>query len=214
MTELNPLLVQWHGTLLHLARVFGSASDVHQTNLYARAANIVKLSQEYRKELNTPLLRQPDVRQRRSKIPGAGAMEAAAEAMERLEALIDAGSYVERTDDGAWRGYYDIKNKLHLRWLKLLDLRKELRNVNMARYEMEATVPIEFYARILAKSARTRPQVQPEQALAVITLYHAGVDARYAASVIDPLDLNDENAARVIQMYADGIPAEFASVLA
>ena len=214
MTELNPLLVQWHGTLLHLARVFGSASDIHQTNLYARAANIVKLSQEHRKELNTPVLRQPDTRQRRAKIPGAGAMDAAAEAMERLEALIDAGSYVERTEDGARRGYYEIKNKLHLRWLKLLDLRNELRNVNMARYEMEATVPIEFYARILAKSAHTRPQVQREQALAIIALYQAGVDAQYVVSAIDPLELNAESAARVIQMYEDGIPAEFASVLA
>lgn len=214
MTELNPLLVQWHGTLVHLAHVFGSASDSYRTNLYARAANIRKLSDENRKELGTPVLRDPDVHRRRVKIPGVGAVDAGSEAIERLQALIDAGGYIERSGEGAWRSFYDVKSKLHLRWLKLLDLRKELRNVNMARYEMEATVPIEFYARILAKSAQTRPQVQQEQARAIITLYQSGVDSRYVASIVNPLELDADSAARVIQMYQDGIPAEFASTLA
>lgn len=213
MTELNALLTQWHGTLLQLTHVYGSASDIYRTNLTARTDSIAKLSHAYREALGTPRLL---LRPARQKIPGAGAIAAASAALEQLDALIDIGGRVEYAQAGqreSLRKFWDIQSKLHLRWVKLFDLRKDLRKFNIARYEMEACVPVEFYAPILRKNPDTRPPVSPEQAEAIIMLYHSGIEASYVAASVEPFQLDEAAAQRVLGMYREGIPSEFGSAL-
>jgi hypothetical protein len=212
VTELNAYLIDCHRTLIHVAWVFGSASDSQRVNVLARAASLGRLSNEYRDELHTPIL---TTRKDMGKIPAAGAAQMASNALERLNAVISAGSYVEYPSDVHGPGRYDFQRKLDLRWNKLFQLRKDLRHVNMLRYEMEGTIPTEFYATILGKSPQTRPLATPGQAQAIIDLYAAGIPAGYIASVISPESLViEEKLAQMKAMYAEGIPAEFAASIA
>lgn len=216
MTELNALLKEWHATLAELTYVYGSANEVYHKNLLARTNSIRALSSEYRESLGTPVL-YPAGSGRHS--GPKHAVAAGKKALERLDELVVIAGQVEYPEGGNRPDFYTVRNKLNLRWQKLFELRKELRGVDLHRTEMLRTVPKEFYCALLRVDtskivyARDLQPVAPAEAAAIIELYAAGIPANYATGALARENLNPENARLVIEMHQDGISAEFASVM-
>lgn len=216
MTELNVLLKEWYGTLAELTRVYGSLNEAYRKNLSARTNSIRALSSEYRESLGTPVLYPASY----GKHSGPKhAVAAGKKALERLDGLVVIAGQVEYPEGGNRADFYTLRNKLNLRWQKLFELRKELRAVDLHRTEMLRTVPKEFYCALLRVDAskivyaRDLQPVEPAEAAAVIELYAADIPAGYATGALGRENLAPENARLVIEMYRDGVSAEFASVM-
>lgn len=216
MTELNALLKEWHATLAELTYVYGSVNEVYRKNLGARTNSIRALSAQYHESLGTPIIYPA----RFGKHSGPKqAVSAGEKALKRLDGLVAIAGQVEYPEGGKRSDFYTVSNKLNLRWQKLFELRKELRGVDLHRAEMLRTVPKEFYCALLRVDtskivyARDLQPVAPAEAAAIIELYAAGIPANYATGALARENLNPENARLVIEMYRDGVTAEFASVM-
>ncbi len=212
MTEITPLLREWHNTLIHLACVFSPVSELAGNSALNRAQGIAKLSREYRESLHTPVLRTSGLALTPSaRRPRLGAVERAEGALKRLSALREAAGTVERPADANFADFYTFEKSLRLRRRKLSDLQADLLRVNVARYEMMGTVPRGYSGHILNVARNDLRVVSQEQAAGIILLHRTGVDPEYVASVINPADLNEETARHVLKMFMQRVPAEYAS---
>lgn len=209
MNELQAAYKEWWETFIELANVFGSRDDGLKKSLSKRADSLLELEREFRGKVELPRLR-PAVQCVGRQIQPHGAAQRASKALDRLRALRVSASGISSLRGHHTPAEYDFTARLNLRWHKLRDLEKQLAAVNMARYEMERTVPSVYYLHVLGEMKDIRPNVGSEQAIAIFTLYRAGVPAEYVAGVAAPLLLNPETAKAILGLYTDGTPAEYA----
>lgn len=206
--DYGSLLGDWYITLIEVATVFGTCQEHLRQSLAKRADSIRGLEKEFRERVELPRLQPAD--RCIGRIKPYGATQRGADALERLRALRVSASGISSLRGHHTPAEYDFTARLNLRWHKLRDLEKQLAAVNMARYEMEQTVPSTYYLHVLGEMKDIRPCIKSEQAVAIFTLHRAGVPAEYVAGVTSPAHLNPETAKAILGLYADGTPAEYA----
>lgn len=208
MSDLTDIYTEWWKTLIEMATVFGSPpyEEGLRKTLVSRTDSLRQLEQEFRGRVDLPRFQPAGYSAGR--ITAYGATQRATEALESLDDLRVHAAFVQRLSGHRSAAEYELAALLNLRWHKLKDLEKLVSVKHVAAWEMQKTVPSDYWEPLLhGKELRSATE---EQMAGIIFLHRAAVPAAYAASVVPPSALTPENARRALEMYTEGIPSELA----